>query len=85
MKVIKRNSQEVTFEANKIRVAVSKANESVDELNKRLTDEQIDKIVKSVISQCQNLGRSVGVEEIQDMGISLEDFYLTTIGEKIEK
>ncbi len=67
MKVIKRNSQEVTFEANKIRVAVSKANESVDELNKRLTDEQIDKIVKSVISQCQNLGRSVGVEEIQDM------------------
>ena len=46
MKVIKRNSQEVTFEANKIRVAVSKANESVDELNKRLTDEQIDKIVK---------------------------------------
>lgn len=27
----------------------------------------------------------IKLEEIQDMGISLEDFYLTTIGEKIEK
>ena len=67
MKVIKRNGQEVIFNPEKIKIAVSKANNSVDELSKRLKDDQIDKIVSSVTSECENMGRAVGVEEIQDM------------------
>lgn len=67
MKVIKRNSQEVVFDANKIRIAVGKANSSMDDPNKRLSDAQIDKIVTNVTKECESLGRAVSVEEIQDM------------------
>ena len=67
MKVIKRSGQEVVFDAKKIRVAVSKANMSVDEESKRLTEEQINKITSSVVRNCDGMGRAVGVEEIQDM------------------
>lgn len=67
MKVIKRNGQEVIFNPEKIKIAVSKANNSVDELSKRLREDQIDKIVSNVTSECENMGRAVGVEEIQDM------------------
>jgi len=67
MKVIKRNGQEVTFDSDKIRVAVSKANVSVDEASKRLTDEQINKITKDVTNECESMGRATGVEEIQDL------------------
>lgn len=67
MKVIKRNSQEVVFDANKIRIAVGKANNSMDEPSKKLSDAQIDKIVTKVTSECEGLGRAVSVEEIQDM------------------
>ena len=67
MKVIKRNSQEVVFDANKIRIAVGKANNSMDEPSKRLSDAQIDKIVAKVTTECEGLGRAVSVEEIQDM------------------
>ena len=66
MKVIKRSGQEVVFDAEKIKIAVSKANLSVDEESKRLTNEQIDKITSSVAEACDNMGRAVGVEEIQD-------------------
>ncbi len=69
MKVIKRDGQEVIFDSNKIKIAVIKGNDSVDEVSKRLTDEQIDKITNSVAEQCLNLGRAVSVEEIQDMVI----------------
>ncbi len=67
MKVIKRNSTEVVFDSNKIKVAVTKANESVDETSKRLSNEQIERIVANVVSKCESMGRAVGVEEIQDM------------------
>ena len=67
MKVIKRSGQEVVFDAEKIRLAVSKANLSVDEESKRLTEEQINKITSSVVRICDGMGRAVGVEEIQDM------------------
>ncbi|MBR6778558.1 MAG: anaerobic ribonucleoside-triphosphate reductase [Clostridia bacterium] len=67
MKVIKRNGSEVVFDAEKIKIAVSKANLSIDELSKRLTNAQIDNIVSSVCDKCENMGRAVGVEEIQDM------------------
>ena len=67
MKVIKRNGQEVEFDAEKIKVAVTKANNSIDEKSKRLTHNQIDCITKDVTECCEQMGRAVGVEEIQDM------------------
>ena len=67
MKVIKRNGQEVVFDAEKIKIAVSKANMSIDEESKRLSDEQINKITTSVTETCDGMGRAVGVEEIQDL------------------
>jgi len=67
MKCIKRNGQEVEFNNEKIRIAVQKANNNIDELSKRLTNEQIEKITNDVTQKCENMGRAVGVEEIQDM------------------
>ena len=67
MKCIKRNGQEVVFDSEKIKIAVNKANNNIDELNKRLTDAQIDKITANVTQKCEHMGRAVGVEEIQDM------------------
>ena len=66
MKVIKRDGKEVVFNSNKIKVAVEKGNNSVDEQAKRLQDAQIDRIVAKVVAQCESMGRAVGVEEIQD-------------------
>lgn len=67
MKCIKRNGQEVEFNSDKIRKAVTNANNNIDELSKRLSDEQIEKITADVTKKCENMGRAVGVEEIQDM------------------
>ena len=67
MKCIKRNGQEVEFNSDKIRKAVTNANNNIDELSKRLTSEQIEKITNEVTAKCENMGRAVGVEEIQDM------------------
>ena len=67
MKVIKRNGQEVIFDNGKIKVAVSKANMSVEEGDKRLSDGQIDRITSAVTEKCEALGRAIEVEEIQDM------------------
>ena len=67
MKCIKRNGQEVEFNNDKIRVAVTKANNNIDEVSKRLSDEQIEKITNNVTAKCESMGRAVGVEEIQDM------------------
>lgn len=67
MKVIKRNGKEVIFDANKIKIAVGKANSAMEDPNKMLTEAQIEKIVADVTKECEGLGRAVGVEEIQDM------------------
>ena len=67
MKCIKRNGQEVVFDSEKIKIAVTKANNNIDELNKRLTEAQIEKITADVTQKCEHMGRAVGVEEIQDM------------------
>lgn len=67
MKVIKRSGQEVQFDDEKIKVAIQKANCSVDETGKRLTEEQISKIVGKVVAECENFGRAVHVEEVQDL------------------
>lgn len=67
MNVIKRNGKEVAYNDDKIRVAIRKANLSIDELECRLSDYQIETIVNIVKNQCDSLGRAVSVEEIQDM------------------
>ena len=66
MKIIKRNGTEVPFDITKIIVAVSKANQSVDE-KLRLSREQITQIAAAVTDRCQQLNRAVSVEEVQDM------------------
>ncbi|MDD6276681.1 MAG: anaerobic ribonucleoside-triphosphate reductase, partial [Clostridia bacterium] len=66
MKVIKRSGAEVTFDANNIINAVTKANESVVP-SERMTEIQIKRIAEDVEMACSNMNRSMSVEEIQDM------------------
>ena len=66
MKIIKRNGSEVAFDITKIIVAITKANEDVDEAD-RMTPVQIRRIAESVELQCQKMKRAATVEEIQDM------------------
>lgn len=66
MKIIKRNGSEAVFDITKIIIAISKANETVDE-KIRMTPMQIQRIADSVVLACEKLGRVAGVEEIQDM------------------
>ena len=66
MKIIKRNGTEVVFDIDKIRVAITKANEASEE-KVRMTPLQIDRIAENVRISCENMGRSPSVEEIQDL------------------
>jgi len=66
MKIIKRNGSEVIFDITKIIIAITKANEASAE-SERMTPMQIQRIAESVELQCQQMGRSPAVEEIQDM------------------
>ncbi len=66
MKIIKRSGAEVLFDPEKIVIAVTKANESVVP-SARMTPVQIKRIAEDVESAAQNISRSLGVEEIQDM------------------
>ena len=66
MKIIKRNGSEAVFDITKIIVAITKANESVEEAD-RMTPVQVQRIAESVELQCQKIGRAPTVEEIQDM------------------
>ena len=66
MKIIKRSGAEVTFDPNKIVIAVTKANQSVVP-SQRMTDVQIKRIAEDVESAAANINRSLSVEEIQDM------------------
>ena len=66
MKIIKRNGAEVAFDIEKIRIAITKANEAVEE-NVRMTPTQIDRIARQVEISCEEMGRSPAVEEIQDL------------------
>ncbi len=66
MKIIKRSGAEVTFDPNKIIVAVTKANQSVVPSH-RMTEVQIKRIAEDVESAAANINRSLSVEEIQDM------------------
>ena len=66
MKLIKRNGSEVIFDREKITVAVTKANEAVDE-KYRISQEDIENIALEVERLCLTMVRSAGVEEIQDL------------------
>ncbi len=66
MKIIKRDGSEAVFDITKIIVAITKANETVDE-KVRMTAQQIQRIAESVVLACEQLGRAPLVEEIQDM------------------
>ena len=66
MQIIKRSGSEETFDINKIIVAITKANESVNE-SERMTAEQINDIAQSVKNTCGAVDRALSVEEIQDL------------------
>ena len=66
MKIIKRNGSEVVFDISKIEMAITKANEAVEE-KVRMTPLQIQRISQSVAIACEEMGRSPSVEEIQDL------------------
>lgn len=69
MKIIKRNGTEVPYDYRKIQRAIEAANDEVAEED-RLTDTLIGFLVGRIEQQCDALGRSVHVEEIQDMVIA---------------
>ena len=66
MKIIKRNGAEEVFDIRKIEMAVTKANNAVEE-GVRMTPLQIKRISESVQIACEEMGRSPSVEEIQDL------------------
>ncbi|MBQ9210366.1 MAG: anaerobic ribonucleoside-triphosphate reductase [Clostridia bacterium] len=66
MRIIKRNGSEMTFDPEKILVAVSKANNQAD-ASERLPEADIKEITEKVTALCEELGRAPSVEEVQDM------------------
>ena len=63
MIVIKRDGKRVDFDSYKITKAIQGANSRT----KEMTDEDIDKIVDSVVSKCEKAGNKLTVEQIQDL------------------
>lgn len=68
MKIIKRDGREVPYDYTKIKKAIEAANGEVAEED-RLSETEVGFIVGRIEKRCADLGRSVGVEEIQDMVI----------------
>ena len=66
MKLIKRNGSEVIFDAEKIYLAIEKANEAVEEKD-RLSIHEIRRVTTKVTRRCEKLKRAVNVEEVQDL------------------
>ncbi|MBO5308773.1 MAG: anaerobic ribonucleoside-triphosphate reductase [Lentisphaeria bacterium] len=66
MKIIKRSGEEQEFQIDKIRAAITKANQTVEYKN-ALTLEQINTISEHAAGICQALDRALSVEEIQDI------------------
>ena len=66
MKIMKRDGREVPYDCEKIRAAITAANNEVAE---KVSETTIDFIVCKVEQRCNALARPVHVEEIQDMVI----------------
>ncbi len=68
MKVIKRDGKEVTYNSDKIKVAIKKANKSVS-VAEQINDAGIDAIIENIEHDLNLYDHSVSVEDIQDMVI----------------
>ena len=68
MKIIKRDGREVPYDYEKIKSAIEAANAEVAEED-RLSDTMVGFIVGRIEKRIEAAGRSVTVEEIQDMVI----------------
>lgn len=66
MKIIKRNGSEETFERQKIKNAIAKANNETEGA-KELTDRQIDYISLVIEDYINDIGRALTVEEVQEL------------------
>ena len=66
MKIIKRNGSEENFDRSKIKNAILKANNETDQ-KPELTARQIDYISLVIEDYCNEIGRALSVEEIQEL------------------
>lgn len=66
MKIIKRNGSEVTFDRAKIAAAVAKANSAADSAPE-LSGDQVEQIAAKVEELAAKVGRTLSVEEIQEL------------------
>ena len=66
MKIIKRSGTEEIFDVSKITLAITKANNEVP-VGDRLSENQITRIAENIVQHCEELKRSLTVEEIQDL------------------
>jgi ribonucleoside-triphosphate reductase len=66
LKVIKRSGEEVTFEIDKIKNAISKANHEIPKIH-QLNTYQIDAIAETIEKRIAEMSHAVNVEDIQDM------------------
>ena len=64
MKIIKRNGRKVPYDCEKIRAAITAANNEIDD---KISDTVIGFIVGKVEQRCHALARPVHVEEVQGM------------------
>ena len=67
MNIIKRSGQEVKFDLGKIESAIKKANLSVENENERLSESEIQDVLKLIKHEISSYNRALNVEEIQDM------------------
>lgn len=65
MRIIKRNGSEVEFDKSKIKTAITKANLNI-KAEYRMTEDQIDSVVKCICKECKDLNRACHVEEVQN-------------------
>ena len=63
MKIVKRNGKIVDFDANKIKIAISKANREVDE-KEQATDAEIEEILAYITGLKK---KRLLVEDVQDI------------------
>ena len=66
MKIIKRSGVEEVFAGSKIVLAGQKAKKEVP-ATERLSEDQIHSLAQTIEAHCEKMGRSLNVEEIQDL------------------
>ena len=66
MNIIKRDGTEAVFDVDKIKSAVTRANNATDAMY-QISEDSIQKVADSVAVQCRLLGHTPNVEEIQNL------------------